>query len=143
MMMMLRLHSELWSFEALLRFLDIKDVLALACLTREHNRCVVEACRCCTHLDVIESGDVPTVTDRRKFPLLAGFSGMAVKSYMCTADINLLMARWPTWHSLHLSTRMHSRRAVTSVLLKANSTIHFGIEAHTTDDAILRQFAGP
>lgn len=143
-MTLIWLNEDLYSFqEGLLRFLDIRDVTALGCVNREHSRVVARACRDCKHLERVNSSDLSTITNCSLFPQLEGFSQICIGSFMCTKDMSLLVDRWTTWHTCHVSTRMHSRRAIGKLLLKVKALTHLSLDLQTLSDDMSRQLQTP
>lgn len=121
------LCEDVWSFEGVFRFLEIRDILALGQTNREFACYVKGACLTCRHLSFIENRDIRTITNRRRFPVLEGFSQMAVRTVMKKVDMDMLVERWIDWDMCHISTATHTRQAIHRMLLRARSLNHLSL----------------
>ena len=137
------LNQDICSFQCLLCYLSIHDILSLASVSREVSKYVKSSCQTCRHLPRIENGDLSIVTDLRRFPKLEGFSELSVRTLMRKKDTRRLIDRWSEWDVCFLSTRNHTRRALGRMLLRAKCLRHIGIEVDNRCEHALIHLVGP
>lgn len=107
--------DDIFSFDGVLRFLDLHTVAQLRLVSRELDRAVRAACARTT-LQIVASHELARVCDTRLFPLLRGFHRLFITQPIDLPTMRLLMQRWPNWTSMVLSTSTQTRAAFRHML---------------------------
>lgn len=122
--------DDICSFEAILKFLNVDDIVALTEVNKSFKYSVRKSCLHVNSLSLIRSQDIDLVLRESLFPNLQSVTQMHIDSKMYLADAQKIMNRWENWSSCTLSTERHTRRAFCHVMRRIRNiqklTIHIG-----------------
>ena len=128
------LNADLFSFQGILKFLSISDVISLCSVNHEMYVFMRQTCKECVALKCIRSSEIDKVINRKLFPRLTTFPNIIVDNLITKKNASVLVNRWASWHECHISTKTHTRRALRTILLRIKDlrtlSMHFDIQCN-------------